>query len=404
MLSLIIPTMWMYGPFVRHLEVLVKNPIIGEIIIIDNNSEVEQPDRPILNHHKITVVEMPKNIYVNAAWNLGVALAKHVKVCVMNDDVIVDGEVFDRADRYLNTRNVGVVGICPGDPAFNQRPFKDGLIDIIPWVDPEPGQEHGSRFGFGTLFFLKREDWVPIPASLEILFGDDWVFETQKLLGHQNALITNAFYYTPSAVTCTEVFKDLDYDSTYSKEQTAYVAELEYFIRSAPKAYLVDQFFKSSKAITDINEHLPTLKMYADQCDSVVELGVRDGQSTRAFLASSAKSVKSYDIVVNDFVAGLFEVARLSGMDAVYYHADVLQEDLPEADLYFIDTDHTYNQLSQELALHGNKARKYIILHDTTTYSDALEPAIIEFLSKNQHWDFAAVYENNNGLTVLERV
>ena len=37
---------------------------------------------------------------------------------------------------------------------------------------------------------------------------------------------------------------------------------------------------------------------------------------------------------------------------------DSLKTELPICDLIFFDTDHNYNQLSQELKLHGNKSRK----------------------------------------------
>ena len=47
---------------------------------------------------------------------------------------------------------------------------------------------------------------------------------------------------------------------------------------------------------SDINEHLPTLKKYAEQCNSIVEFGVRDGCSTYGLLAGRPKFMVSYDI------------------------------------------------------------------------------------------------------------
>jgi hypothetical protein len=78
----------------------------------------------------------------------------------------------------------------------------------------------------------------------------------------------------------------------------------------------------------------------------------------------------------------------------------------------FIDTLHTYNQLKQELTLHGNKAQKYIAFHDTYTFGlrgednvdkKGLMTAIIEFMTENPHWKFKIHKTNNNGFTVLER-
>mgnify|MGYP003341704613 CR=1 FL=1 len=99
---------------------------------------------------------------------------------------------------------------------------------------------------------------------------------------------------------------------------------------------------------------------------------------------------------------------------------NTLQMQIEETDLLFIDTLHAYKQLNQELTLHGNKAKKYIILHDTSSYeySDernsytnenmdspirGLWPAVEEFLKNNNHWKIQERRLNNNGLTILKR-
>jgi len=80
--------------------------------------------------------------------------------------------------------------------------------------------------------------------------------------------------------------------------------------------------------------------------------------------------------------------------------------------MIFIDTLHTYEQLKQELKLHGNKAQKYIAFHDTHTFglrgeidndNKGLLSAIIEFMMENPHWKFYKYKTNNNGLTILKR-
>ncbi len=47
---------------------------------------------------------------------------------------------------------------------------------------------------------------------------------------------------------------------------------------------------------SDINEHLPTLKEYAEKCDSVTEMGVRFACATWAFLEAKPKSLTCIDI------------------------------------------------------------------------------------------------------------
>ena len=177
------------------------------------------------------------------------------------------------------------------------------------------------------------------------------------------------------------------------------------------------EYENSKNRISDINEHIQLLHDLASDCNHVTEMGVRFGDSTRAFLKAGVV-LRSYDIQLDDRVAALFRKADSAGYDVKYIKADVRQIEIEETDFLFIDTWHSYTQLKQELYLHGNKARKYIAFHDTWTYgvrdeswdknrkpigTEGLLPAIIRFMIENPHWKFKEFRTNNNGLTVLER-
>lgn len=180
------------------------------------------------------------------------------------------------------------------------------------------------------------------------------------------------------------------------------------------KHMIEKEFANAATTPSDIHEHLPVLYELARECDHIIEMGVRSGVSTRAFLRVDAKLI-SYDIETDQRVVDLVNEARNAGKDSTFIEADVLKVDIEETDLLFIDTWHTYEQLKQELSLHGNKSRKYIVFHDTNTFglkneggeangtSQGLLPAIIEFVMSNPHWRFKKFLTNNNGLTVLER-
>lgn len=197
----------------------------------------------------------------------------------------------------------------------------------------------------------------------------------------------------------------------------------EIFLLPAVKEYLLPksdfitdiidlEYANACSKLTDINEHLPLLKELADECNSVTEFGTRNGQSTRAFLASKINIIKAYDLSLDTTVQKLFDYAKDKGKDVSYIQADVLNLEIDNTDLLFIDTWHTYEQLQQELNIHGNKANKYLAFHDTHTYGTkdengnklGLLPAILEFLSKNHHWKIKLHKTNNNGFTVLERI
>lgn len=157
---------------------------------------------------------------------------------------------------------------------------------------------------------------------------------------------------------------------------------------------------------------METLKRYSEECDVIIELGVRSIVSTWAFLAAKPKKLISVDIhhpsYYKDYDAGgcdLELVNKLSqeqGTDFTFIQADTLQIELPECDLILFDTLHTYYQLSDELKLHGNKASKYLVFHDTETYKKELMPAIKEFIKENNHWSLHEQFTNNNGLTILK--
>lgn len=163
----------------------------------------------------------------------------------------------------------------------------------------------------------------------------------------------------------------------------------------------------------DINEHLPILKKYSEKSNSIVEMGVRTGISTSALLAGRPKIMISYDLGKHKGfnLDGYKNMSKEINVDYRFIESNVLDIQIEPVDLLFIDTYHTYEQLKQELKLHGNKAQKYIILHDTVTFGDkgedgnkpGLNQAVNEFIKQNTHWSIKEVFKNNNGLTILER-
>lgn len=156
---------------------------------------------------------------------------------------------------------------------------------------------------------------------------------------------------------------------------------------------------------SDINEHLPTLKALTEQCESVVEMGTRYCVSTFAFIEGSPKKLTCIDIVhpnsyhaqggIESFRKAV-ELCAEKGIDFQFIEADTLKIEIEPVDLLFIDTLHTYEQLSQELKLHANKAKKYIVLHDTTSC-----PELWQAVEELKGWKVKDKYTNCSGLTVL---
>ena len=188
---------------------------------------------------------------------------------------------------------------------------------------------------------------------------------------------------------------------------------------------------------SDINEHLPTLFNYAMKCESIIELGVRECVSSWAFVYGLLHNNSlNKKLLLNDInpcnIESLIEATRDQNIDIKYTWVNDLDLIIDENyDLTFIDTWHVYGQLKRELKKFGPITNKYIIMHDTTVdaiygetircnwdatiqsnetmipideINSGLWKAIEEFLENNSNWKLCERYENNNGLTILERI
>ena len=164
---------------------------------------------------------------------------------------------------------------------------------------------------------------------------------------------------------------------------------------------------------SDIYQHMPILRAYALQCNSVTEMGVRGVVSLWAWLDAAVPTIVAYDInnPPTEELQYVETYAQQRSINFSFIKADVLTITIQPVDLLFIDTLHKYEQLAQELQLHADKVNRYIIFHDTTLYGyrdeigegPGLRKAIDEFLQRTDNWDFEKILTNNNGLTILKR-
>ncbi len=197
-------------------------------------------------------------------------------------------------------------------------------------------------------------------------------------------------------------------------------------------------YYKKVQEVSDIHEHLPTLREISRSCGSICEMGVRRCVSSWAFLAGLDESsmLKKELLCVDIEPADTSELARWAGRLMPPVRVTMLVADsrkivLPhEFDLLFIDTLHVYGQLKAELWAHQGRIRRFIVLHDTETdrdkgevlrmgwdarkmaqdtgmkekeISQGLWPAVEDFLAVFPGWILQKHFSNNNGLTLLAR-
>jgi hypothetical protein len=169
---------------------------------------------------------------------------------------------------------------------------------------------------------------------------------------------------------------------------------------------------------SDINEHFPAIVKYGRECETITEMGVRWIVSTWGWLAALPKKLTSYDLKDpsnwGSNIQDVYDTAKYYNVDFKFEEANVLEIEIEETDLLFLDTFHTYEQVKAELKLHADKVKKYICFHDTTSFAvngedgkqgTGIWPAIEEFLEeKKDEWILKERYMNNNGFTIIERI
>jgi hypothetical protein len=160
---------------------------------------------------------------------------------------------------------------------------------------------------------------------------------------------------------------------------------------------------------TDISGHLVFMHDTVMRLNAhfVLELGVRSGESSRAFLTALAQTggkLFSVDTSEDGFDDPLF--ADLRAACRTFVRGDSCAVALPDPvwDIVFIDTAHTYDVTLAELRRFGPRAR-CILLHDwvASRPDHGVEPAVRAFMAENPgNWTLD-VRPNHNGLATLER-
>jgi hypothetical protein len=196
--SIVVPTMWKFNLFPDFLVRLVELDSIGEIVIINNDMSAK-PTHSIFSHPKIKMHDFKINSLVNPAWNYGVGVSLFDNVCIMNDDLLFDLKIFKYLEKYLVPGRLVVY-------AQSHSALPDGKInDGDHTLELELHTSDVKLYEIGSLMFMKRLDYVNIPAGLDFFLGDIWIWDTMKIRFDQNYYIKNLRFYTPHRVTSNTI-------------------------------------------------------------------------------------------------------------------------------------------------------------------------------------------------------
>lgn len=422
--SIIIPTY--KHPIKPCIDNVLQNTNLKniEIIVVMNGCPPETKAYiESLQSAFIRTVEFPEPIGYTRAINVGLRTAKGEYLVLLNDDVTILGPTWLQMLQgpFLSDTDTGITGPvkftfdCGGilrtSIAFWCCMFKKALIQEIGYLSEAYNPGMGEDGDFSIKAKLLGYKLVQVPVDKAGVFGEgptDTGFPV---------------YHVGSGT-----FQGID---GYEDIKARNIAVLEKtFANRMEKIYEVchhhenaidfNQNFPGGNVFydneRDINELFPVLRRYANRCEHITEFGVLRVFSTYAFMSTLPKVLRSYDVNSHGNVQEAYKVAGEFGVDFKFLQQDSITSDIEETDLLFIDTLHTYHQLSLELRAHNNKVRKYIILHDTVTYGNVddvggspegkqgLQPAIREFLSENSQWILEKEILESNGLMILKRV
>ncbi len=186
--SVIIPTLQRASGTAGLIRDLTASPYVGEILVINN------ADRPLpYDSPKLRELRQSTNIFVNPAWNLGAREAAHENLCFANDDIRFDSSFLGVAQGALRLP-IGILS-----------PHEGAFAAPIATEDP-PARRERVRFsplyrrtnGFGTLMLMDRRSFVPIPETLKVWFGDDFLFHQQR---HRNVAFRGVPIHTAMSST-----------------------------------------------------------------------------------------------------------------------------------------------------------------------------------------------------------
>jgi len=163
--TVVIPTIWKSEYTYELLKRLSDSEYVGEIILIDNASELNKE----INIQKVIHIKEQENTYVNPAWNKGVNLASHNNITIVNDDIIFDvDEYYSYFAQLLEINEFKNIGFI-GSHSENYKLEKSQNPSF------EEYDNKTNTGGWGCLFSFHKSNWKPIPNELKIWYGDNWI-------------------------------------------------------------------------------------------------------------------------------------------------------------------------------------------------------------------------------------
>lgn len=160
-MTIVVPTMWRAEGVHSTIRQVLQKPLLS-LVLIDNKDIGLH-----VNHPSIQWIKPNSNLMVNRSWNLGVAFAKDSIVCLLNDDIEVNLSVLaDHVETWFEDPGLGMV-------VFNATCVDGRLNQDTDVLTLNRTDQFG--YGYGCLMVFRKFHWSPVPSSLQVFCGDDWI-------------------------------------------------------------------------------------------------------------------------------------------------------------------------------------------------------------------------------------
>lgn len=384
-----------------------------DVVAIDNGGSADVKLALYEMSSSISIIKNERNVYVNPAWNQLAErfLASDAEILVLaNADLAAapgwaQSLLLRHEWAQLAKEKEFWFGRIVHDVEEALRPYEPSVLEA---VDVQ---------GTAGSFFAMTRDAVrlafPVPAELLIWYGDGWIHTLLSKAGYHGLVLRDMVCWHRGGVSTGHVHERTPITDREKVIWDTYLEAVCHNIGSGTRNGTMDEIerhfvlFRDTPA--DINEHMQKLCDYASNCEHVTEFGI--GRSTWAFLHARPKKLRCYDIRDADFVLQ-GKLAEAAGIDLRFERRDTLDLTIESTDLLFIDTYHVYRNLRAELERHSAMVRNYIVMHDTEVFgargedgsTPGLWDAVEEFVAAHPEWRVIERLNNNNGLTVLQRV
>ena len=196
MLTVIIPTLQKNKDILNALiSSLVTDDVISEILLIDNSGLGYET-----SESKIRVITPKQNIFVNPAWNLGVANAKNEYFALFNDDLLVCSNFCSKVIELIkSTSDFGILGMAEASVINTQYPC--GAPEKTNF---KLSVDNGERpNNWGCIIFGCKKNWSPIPENIKISCGDDFIRYMERKQNRQVYMLSNAVVHHLGSLSCS---------------------------------------------------------------------------------------------------------------------------------------------------------------------------------------------------------